>query len=81
MPYIPKEDRLNLKESSNLTEGELNYLITRLLNDQINRKGLKYATINSLIGTLECAKLELYRRIAGPYEDKAVERNGDVYDS
>ena len=40
---------------------------------------LKYSEINSVIGVLECAKMELYRRIAAPYEDKKCEENGDVY--
>jgi hypothetical protein len=34
-----------------------------------------------MIGVLECAKLELYRRVAAPYEDAKCEDNGDVYDS
>ena len=29
---------------------------------------------------LECAKLELYRRVAAPYEDEKIDQNGDVYD-
>ena len=32
-----------------------------------------------LIGVLECAKLELYRRVAAPYEDDKIDENGDVY--
>jgi len=32
------------------------------------------------IGALECAKLELYRRVAAPYEDTKIAENGDVYD-
>jgi len=31
------------------------------------------------VGVLECAKMELYRRVAAPYEDKKKEENGDVY--
>jgi hypothetical protein len=53
---------------------ELNYAISTLVDQYItNRCGLKYGAINEVIGVLECAKLELYRRIAAPYED------GDVY--
>ena len=55
------------------TCGELNYAISTLVDQYItNRCGL-YGAINEVIGVLECAKLELYRRIAAPYED------GDVY--
>ena len=32
-----------------------------------------------VIGALECAKLELYRRIAAPYEDTKIQENGEVY--
>ena len=33
-----------------------------------------------MVGVLECAKLELYRRMAAPYEDEKIEDNGDVYE-
>jgi hypothetical protein len=35
--------------------------------------------INSMIGALECCKLELYRRLAAPYEDQVLDANGDAY--
>ena len=86
MPYIKKERRRELSVPSNwpmvgLAQdvGELNYQITCLVDDFISRKKLKYSEINSAIGVLECAKMELYRRIAAPYEDKKCEENGDVY--
>jgi hypothetical protein len=31
------------------------------------------------IGALECCKLEFYRRVAVPYEDRKIKSNGDVY--
>jgi hypothetical protein len=31
------------------------------------------------MGALEGAKMEMYRRVAAGYEDKAILRNGDVY--
>lgn len=31
-----------------------------------------------MVGVLECAKLEAYRRIASPHEDKKIDENGDV---
>lgn len=63
-----------------MTPGELNYVITKLIDQYLKEEGLRYANINEVIGVLECAKLELYRRIAGPYEDKKIISNGDVYD-
>ena len=85
MPYIEKKRRKELSSPSNFTMGvahdvgELNYKITCLVDDFISRKELKYSEINSVIGVLECAKMELYRRIAAPYEDKKCVENGDVY--
>jgi len=45
----------------------------------IEKKGLSYSNVNEIIGALECIKLELYRRVAAPYEDLKIEENGDVY--
>jgi len=60
--------------------GDLNYLFTKLIQEYIDeRGGLSYAIINEVVGVLECAKLELYRRLAAPYEDEKRELNGDVY--
>ena len=85
MPYIIKQLRKELEDGiykccMNIRNvGCLNYTITRLLIDYLNYKGKSYTTFNSLIGVLECAKLELYRRMVAPYEDKKKAENGDVY--
>lgn len=80
MPYIQKEDRERLSTGLPQNAGELNYVITRLVDDYLRRKGgARYAHINEAVGALECAKLELYRRIAAPYEDGKIAENGDVY--
>jgi hypothetical protein len=60
------------------TAGELNYKLTSVINDYLG-DGLSYAKLNEVIGALECAKLELYRRLAAPYEDTKIQENGDVY--
>ncbi len=83
MPYIAPEDRERL-EGGGLPEtaGELNYAITRLVDEYLMRKGgVRYAHLNEVVGVLECAKLELYRRLAAPYEDRKIEESGDVYRS
>lgn len=60
-------------------DGDLNYTITRLIHSVLNLKEApKYHKINAAVGVLECAKLELYRRLAGPYEDEKCKINGDV---
>jgi len=57
--------------------GHLNYILTKLIVD-INPQG--YKELNAIIGTLECMKLELYRRMVAPYEDIKIKENGDVYE-
>lgn len=89
MPYIKQEDRNRFDEvireyeksikSSSITMGQLNYLITSIINVTIKSMGgISYSTLNNIIGVLECIKLELYRRIVVPYEDNKIKENGDV---
>ena len=59
--------------------GVLNYCISALFNEVLKTNGMNYRNINELIGVLECAKLELYRRVERPYEDDKIQSNGDVY--
>jgi len=80
MPYIRKEMRDSIDNGHDpINSGELNYLITRNLDAYIAKHGLAYDTLNSIVGVLECAKMELYRRVAAPYEDSKLRDNGDVY--
>lgn len=80
MPYISPQRRTEL-DSELMPEnaGEINYLVSCLISEFFALKGTNYETINTAIGALECAKLELYRRIAAPYEDVKLAENGDVY--
>lgn len=78
MPYLTKERRKELLEISPENPGDLNYLISDMLYDYwLNNQ--KYKSINDIVGALECAKLEFYRRVASPYEDQKIKENGDVY--
>lgn len=86
MPYITPERREFLENATEeeiaeqiLTSGDINYLITTLIDEWISDKGLNYSNINEAVGVLECIKLELYRRVAALYEDNKKEQNGDVY--
>jgi hypothetical protein len=45
----------------------------------MDKHGQSYSIINDIVGVLECAKMEFYRRVAVPYEDKKRTENGDVY--
>lgn len=85
MPYITVERKTQLqyiieslsKESLNI--GDVNYIITMIVKKYINENGVKYSVLNNAIGVLECAKIELYRRLVSVYEDKKIDENGDVY--
>lgn len=92
MPYIKQDVREDfdttieviLASVSNLpksyVKGALNYIISRIVAGalQPDKGDWKYDAIADAIGTFDCAKLEFYRRIAGPKEDRAIELNGDI---
>jgi hypothetical protein len=79
MPYITRARRERLKSPDIRPEsvGELNYLITKLLINYA--QPVSYQKINDVLGALEGAKAEFYRRVAVPYEDTKIQENGDVY--
>jgi hypothetical protein len=81
MPYISQEERrrLALQEAQPDDAGSLNYMFTSIITQYLKYNGLRYQTINDIVGALEGAKLEFYRRIAVPYEDTKIKANGDVY--
>ena len=82
MPYIKSEQRLKIKPqtiSYATNGGDLNYQITCLLVDYMKFNEPGYQTYNDMIGALEAAKLELYRRKVKVYEDLKMQTNGDVY--
>ena len=86
MPYIKMIDRDNLNIVTDaiqtvglMNAGELNYLFTIIARTYLVDKSLNYQHINDIVGALEGAKLELYRKVAAPYEDDKIKENGDVY--
>lgn len=81
MPYVNVAARraLNSGDRDPETPGELNYVITLELISYLDRMGTSYQSINDIIGALEGAKLEFYRRWVGPFEDDKIKVNGDVY--
>ncbi len=88
MPYIPKDERTELDELAGALvtilrngnfRGKLNYFISSIAEGLIQANGVSYSFLNDFIGVLECVKLELYRRVATPYEDDKKVENGDVY--
>lgn len=81
MPYIKQERRDEFDNGNAEAEkaGELNYMITTECLNYLNKHGKSYMVINDIVGALECAKLEFYRRLVAPYEDTKIAENGDVY--
>jgi len=79
MPYITDKDKALLVKYQPNTAGELNYSITLLLIQYLKTKGENYQTYNDIMGALEGAKLEAYRRKVAPYEDTKIILNGEVY--
>ena len=94
MPYLKEKDRERYTDAIVEIEevlierfavkhdvaGDMNYIITEIMVGFFNRNKLNYSRINMFMGALECCKLELYRRLAAPYEDEKIKENGDVYD-
>lgn len=80
MPYIGKERRKAIEQGEPpQTIGELNYVITQEVLFYLKQKGISYNSINEIIGVLDCCKMEFYRRVGVPYEDKKIKDNGDVF--
>ena len=85
MPYVKDDDRRAVDDAlSDVSEavasaGMLNYAVTMLCLKYLAHVGTNYAGLNEVVGVLECAKQEFYRRACAPYEDVKIKENGDVY--
>ena len=84
MPYIKQEvrdiiDPVLVKLPDDLSIGDVNYIMTQVCCKYLKQKGLNYENINAVVGALECAKLEAYRRVAVGYENRKIDLNGDAY--
>lgn len=91
MPYVdkhirrqvkaPLEDLINYVHAQEPTkqDGTLNYIISELVSRSIKpSSGWRYHLIHRAYGVFMAAGAEFYRRIAAPYEDQAIENNGDI---
>jgi hypothetical protein len=92
MPYIKQEKRdrldpviealmielrgLQLDDPMDSPEGNLNYVITRILDSMYTAN---YKEVNNACGVLTSCLLEYYRRVATPLENQKAFDNGDVY--
>lgn len=85
MPYIEQDKRREVDECINSLarviqdDGMLNYVITRLVSRYLAPDATwRYHLVARAVGALECVKQEFYRRVAEPYEDRCIAKNGDV---
>lgn len=83
MPYIKGYEREFYEPHAPAPDspGQLNFQITCLIKQYLDKMGLCYDTINDIVGAIEGAKLEFVRRVVGPYEDTKIQENGDCYGS
>lgn len=80
MPYIDHNSRVEIAEGRRpMTAGELNYVLTKAIIKFWVNSSRRYQDINDIVGALEGAKLEFYRRVAVPYEENKIKENADVY--
>ena len=83
MPYT--SNKIWVGDIEVKSPGELNQIISSLIDEYIKYhtitygRELTYVMLNDILGALEGAKLEFYRRIVVPYENLQCSRNGDVY--
>jgi hypothetical protein len=77
MPYIIHSDR-EVAAVYPKSAGELNYAFTDTIIEYMKQHN-NYQGINDVLGALEGAKMEFYRRWVVPYEDYKCASNGDVY--
>lgn len=89
MPYISPGRRVDLKLATFPENvGELNFCLTQVVlrYEEFQRRFAPldksrrgYELFNDVIGALESAKMEIYRRLVAPYEDGKILENGDVF--
>lgn len=78
MPYIEQQKREDLNTVLPTNAGELNFLIHSVVNEYFSMKEESYQAYNDIIGAIECAKMEIYRRKIVPYENFKQKQNGDI---
>ncbi len=87
MPYVkqairqtfePELSRIRLLlDGGSMQPGDLNYVITAIVKTYLGQTP-NYTRYNAVIGVLECAKLEVYRKWIAPFEDVKAMENGEI---
>jgi hypothetical protein len=88
MPYLNGEEKALLAPITDAmfrhhklvsTKGRINYLIHMLVMCRLFEvEKFSYSTVSEAIDAVVDAAAELRRRLLDPYEDGAIEKNGDV---
>ena len=91
MPYIPKSRRkcydkeieslvveLYFAEDCGYLESDITYVIYRLVKEMFGKEGFKWKDKVKALEVLEAVKLEYYRRVIVPYEDKKIKEHGEI---
>jgi len=93
MPYIDKFARDFLQQhiwdlqeiikevdgGSQASAGTANYVISSIIADVMKpTTGWTYSSLSRALAVFRDAEAEMRRRLLDPYEDKAIERNGDI---
>jgi hypothetical protein len=86
MPYIAQDDRDDFTDFANdvanvkpKTAGEIQYMIAVIVAEFMKNSDYRYQNMNDVMGALNGANLEFYRRYVAPYEDECIAKNGDVF--
>jgi len=86
MPYIAQEDRQEFMdfveavvEIQPKTAGEIQFMIAVIIAEFMKNSDYRYQNMNDVMGALNGANLEFYRRYVAPYEDECIAKNGDVF--
>ena len=84
MPYISQEyrgfyrDRCKYLGQTAKSAGELNYIFSMIAREYLLTEGENYAIMNNIIGALEGAKIEFYRKHMADYEEAKIKIHGDL---
>ena len=80
MPYLKHDDRERLLDHMYpVNGGELNFCLTVILNRFWAKSARRYEDLNTISGAATESLAEFRRRVIVPYEQGAIERNGDLY--
>lgn len=91
MPYTKKEARAKTKDLIGQivevirqypdveVDGEVNFAISTLVATAFRpTTGWRYHWLHRAHGVFATAGAEFYRRLVAPYEDRCIEKNGDI---